>query len=505
MELLTVAETAAADRAAIAAGVPGSVLMENAGRAVERAIRRRFRPVPTVVLCGPGNNGGDGFVVARRLEAAGWPVRVALLGDRARLAGDAAAAAARWRGPVEPLAPAAVARAGLVVDAVFGAGLARPLPEVVAATFAACRAPVVAVDLPSGVAGDTGAVLGSAPQAVLTVTFFRLKPGHLLRPGRDRCGATVCAPIGIPEAVLAALAPRQFRNHPALWRHVLRPPGPADHKYSRGVVTIVAGARMTGAARLAARAARRAGAGLVTIACPDAAAAAACRAGEAGVIVTEAPLADLLADDRRRVWLVGPGGEAAAAAAARAVLAAGRTLVADADALRGAPETLAGAALITPHAGEFARLFGPPGADRLAAAREAARRIDGVVLLKGSDTVIAAADGRAAITEGAPAWLATAGTGDVLAGIAAALIAQGLPPWEAGCAAAWAHAAAARRAGPHLIAEDLAEHLPTVLAAAANPAGRLPADRPEMLDCGVREEEGAWRPPPHPPDCSTGR
>lgn len=464
-ELLTVAEMARADAAAIAGGMPGMALMEHAGRAVARAIRRHFRPCPTVVLCGPGNNGGDGFVVARRLEEAGWPVRVALYGDRDRLAGDAARAAARWRGPVEPLAPAAVARAQLVVDAVFGAGLARPVGGVVAATLAACRAPVVAVDLPSGVAGDTGAVLGFAPQAALTVTFFRLKPAHLLRPGRDLCGETLCAPIGIPDAVLPAIAPRTFRNDPALWRGRLRRPGPDDHKYSRGSLTIVAGAAMTGAARLAARAARRAGAGLVTIACPDAASAAACRAGEPGVIVTEMPVGDLLGDARRQVWLVGPGGGGRAPEAAAAIRAAGRVLVADADALRGAPEALAGAALVTPHEGEFARLFGAPGPDRLAAARAAARRIGGAVLLKGSDTIIAAPDGRAAITAGAPPWLATAGTGDVLAGIAAALVAQGMPAWEAGCAAAWAHAAAARRAGPLLIAEDLADHLPGVLAA----------------------------------------
>jgi NAD(P)H-hydrate epimerase len=464
-QLLTVADMARADAGAIAGGVPGIVLMEHAGRAVERAIRRRFRPCPTVVLCGHGNNGGDGFVVARRLHEAGWPVRVALLGGCDRLAGDAALAASRWRGGVEPLAPTAVARARLVVDAVFGAGLARPVEGVVAETFAACRAPIVAVDLPSGVAGDTGAVLGTAPQAALTVTFFRLKPAHLLRPGRDLCGEVVCAEIGIPPAVLEGIAPRLFRNDPALWRAALRHPGPGDHKYSRGSLTIVAGEAMTGAARLAARAARRAGAGLVTIACPDAASAAACRAGDPGVIAVEAPVTDLLGDLRRQVWLVGPGGGMRAPAIAAAILAAGRTLVADADALRGSPQAISGAALITPHEGEFARLFGTSAGDRLDTVRAAAARLLGAVLLKGSDTIIAAPDGRAAITDGAPAWLATAGTGDVLAGIAAALIAQGTPPWEAGCAAAWVHAAAARRAGAYMIAEDLPDHLPGVLAA----------------------------------------
>lgn len=462
--VLTVAEMGHADRLTIAGGTPGIALMENAGRAVTHAILRRFRPRLTVVLAGPGNNGGDGFVVARRLEEAGWPVRVALLGARDGLRGDAALAAARWRGPLLPLSPAALGGAGLVVDALFGAGLARPIEGVAAETIRAIAAPVVAIDLPSGVAGDTGAVLGVAPQAVLSVTFFRLKPAHLLLPGRDLCGEVVCAPIGIQEDVLDRIGPTTFRNDPALWRNLLRPPGSADHKYSRGTVTIVAGPAMTGAARLAARAARRAGAGLVTIAAPDAGSATACRAGDPGVIVTEAPLQALFADERRRVWLVGPGGGDRAPEIARAVLAAGRRLVADADALRGAPEDLRGTAMATPHAAEFARLFGPLGTDRLAAVRQAARRLDGVVVLKGSDTIIAAPDGRAAINPAAPAWLATGGTGDVLAGIAAALLAQGLPAFEAACAAAWAQAQAAHRAGPHLIAEDLADHLPAVFA-----------------------------------------
>ncbi len=463
-EVLRTREMVRADALTIASGIPGHVLMENAGRAVARAIRRRFRPAPTVVLAGPGNNGGDGFVVARRLEESGWPVRVALFGDRARLTGDAASAAARWTGPLVAGSPEALRGAGLVVDAVFGAGLTRPVEGLIAETFAAIEVPVVAVDLPSGVAGDTGAVLGAAPRATLTVTFFRLKPAHLLLPGRDLCGAIVCAPIGIPDSVLDRIVPTTWRNDPALWRDRLRRPGSLDHKYTRGNLTVVAGKAMTGAARLAARAARRAGAGLVTIACPDAASAAACRSGDPGVIVTEAPLPRLLEDQRRQVWLVGPGGGTAAREAARAVLAASRQLVADADALAGAPEELAGASIVTPHAGEFERLFGPVGEDRCAAVRAAASAIRGVVLLKGSDTVIAAPDGRCAINGAAPPWLATAGTGDVLAGLAASLLAQGLPSWEAACAAAWLHAAAAAEAGPYLIAEDLADHLPTVLA-----------------------------------------
>jgi hydroxyethylthiazole kinase-like uncharacterized protein yjeF len=469
--LLTPAEMAAADRAAIAAGVEGFTLMRNAGRAVARAIQRRFRPCRVAVLCGPGNNGGDGFVIAAYLAERGWPVRVALLGERAALAGDAARAAALWHGPVATLSPSVIEGAGLVVDAVFGAGLARPVEGVAAETLAAASAlPVVAVDLPSGVSGLTGEVLGTAPRAVLTVTFFRLKPGHLLLPGRDLCGETVAADIGVPAAVLAEVAPRAFRNAPALWRDALPRRSATDSKYSRGHLTIVGGTAMTGAARLAAASARRVGAGLVTIAAGDAASAAAYRAGDAGVIVSEASIDALLADGRRNAWLVGPGlGQGARTERALALLlASGRLVVVDADgitACAGAPDRLRGAALLTPHAGEFARVFGPVGPDKPAAARRAAASTGAVVLLKGADTVIAAPDGRVAIDAGAPPDLATAGTGDVLAGAAAGLIAQGMDAFAAAAAAAWALGAAARSAPPGLIAEDLAPLLPRVLAA----------------------------------------
>jgi hydroxyethylthiazole kinase-like uncharacterized protein yjeF len=324
------------------------------------------------------------------------------------------------------------------------------------------------VDVPSGLDGATGAVRGFAPPAVLTVTFFRLKPGHLLLPGRSLCGETVLADIGLPDAALPA-GIRTFRNHPSLWP--LPVPDPAGHKYSRGHVTVLGGAAMTGAARLAAVAARRAGAGMVTIAAGGA--GAVYRAAEAGTIVDDRPLAALLADDRRRVWVCGPGlGAAAAAAALPALLAAGRQVVVDADALTicaGAPVRLSGAAVLTPHAGEFARVFGAPGADRLAAARAAAARTGSVVLLKGPDTIVAAPDGRAAVNDSAPPWLATAGAGDVLAGLIAGLLAQGMAPWEAACAAAWLHGVAATRFGPGLVAEDL----PPLLPLAAEQAWRL--------------------------------
>ncbi len=452
LELLTPEETAAADRAAAALGRPVAWLMENAGRAVARAMRARLRPCRTLVLCGPGNNGGDGYVAARHLAAAGWPVRVASLGPP------------RWHGLRAPFTAEAAARADLVVDAVFGAGLSRDLDGGLADVLRAARR-VVAVDVPSGLDGATGAVRFYAPQAALTVTFFRLKPGHLLLPGRTLCGETVLADIGLPDAAMPA-GVRTFRNHPALW--TLPAPDPAGHKYRRGHVTVLGGAGMTGAARLAAAAARRAGAGMVTIAATGA--ADIYRAGAPGVMVDERPVAELLADSRRNAWVCGPGlGVIAAAAALPALLAAGRQVVVDADALSVCaddPERLRGAAVLTPHAAEFARVFGPPGADRLAAVRAAAVRTGAVVLLKGADTIVAAPDGRAVVNDNAPPWLATAGAGDVLAGVIAALLGQGMPAWEAACAGAWLHGAAATRAGPGLIAEDLPALLPAAFDAA---------------------------------------
>ncbi len=456
-ELLSPVEMSEADRLA----GQGPALMAAAGRAVAQAIRQRFRPCRVLVLAGPGNNGGDGYVAARHLERAGWDVAVAALAPPA--GGDAAGAAAAWRGPMRAFAPAEAGRAGLVVDALFGAGLSRALGGPAADILAALRAPIVAVDIPSGVCGATGAVRGFAPQAALTVTFFRLKPGHLLRPGRDLCGERVLADIGLPAAVLDRIRPMTFANGPALWR--LPRPDAASHKHSRGHVTIVSGTEMAGAALLAARAARRMGAGLVTLACAEGTSAFLHRLAEPGALVVQATgmqdLLSLLIDDaRRQVFLLGPGlpPDATTRGAVTALLRAGRRLVLDAGALTawaGQPEGLAGAAILTPHEGEFTRLFGPVGEDRLAAACEAARRSGAVVLLKGSDSVIAAPDGRAAINHNAPPWLATGGSGDVLAGLAAALLAQGLPPFEAACAAAWLQGEAASRLGRGLVAEDL--------------------------------------------------
>jgi hydroxyethylthiazole kinase-like uncharacterized protein yjeF len=459
--LLTPDEMSRADQMAVRRGHPGPVLMEAAGRAVARAIQRHIARCRVLVLAGPGNNGGDGYVAARLLAQEGWPVRLAALAPP-RAGSDAAGAARLWSGPVVRFAPEEVDRSDVVVDAVFGAGLARPVDGLVAEALRAARR-VVAVDVPSGLDGATGLVRGYAPHAALTVTFFRLKPGHLLLPGRDLCGRIELADIGIPEAVLDDIKPNGFANLPGLWR--IPALHAESHKYTRGHVTVVGGATMTGAARLAAEAARRAGAGMVTIA--PRGAGAVYRSAEPGLLVNEADIATLLQDERRKVWVCGPGlGPEEARDILPALLAAQRLVVGDADvfsAFSGDPDGLRGAAVLTPHAGEFARVFGGPAHDRLSAARAAASRTGAVVLLKGADTIIAAPDGKAAINLSAPPWLATAGAGDVLSGIIGGLLAQGMPAWEAAAGGAYLHGRAAAVAGPGMVVEDLLPALIRVL------------------------------------------
>jgi ADP-dependent NAD(P)H-hydrate dehydratase / NAD(P)H-hydrate epimerase len=475
--LLTPAEMAMADHAAIEGGLAGAQLMETAGRAVADTVLERWSPRPVAVLCGPGNNGGDGFVAARHLAAAGWPVRLGLLGERAALAGDAAHHAALWREKVSALDAGLLQGAALIIDAIFGAGLSRDVDGAARAAIEAMAAsglPVVAIDVPSGLDGATGAVRGAAAPATVTVTFFRKKPGHLLLPGRALSGEVVLADIGIPARVLAAIAPRTHENGPALWLDAYPWPRLETHKYKRGHALVVGGAVMTGAARLAARAALRIGAGLVTLAAP-AGAWPVYAASLTGVIVqpVAAPEAfgALLGDVRRNALLIGPGAGMTAETRARALaaLATRRAVVLDADALTvfaDAPEMLfaaiAGPTVMTPHEGEFRRLFTAPG-DKLARARAAARQSGAVVLLKGADTVIAAPDGRAAINANAPPELATAGSGDVLSGLVTGLLAQGLDPFRAACAACWLHGDAAERFGPGLVAEDIVEMLPQAL------------------------------------------
>ena len=463
-ELLTPDEMAMVDARAPGLGVPGLTLMEHAGRAVARAIRARVWPCRTLVLCGPGNNGGDGYVVARLLQQEGWPVRLARHAPP-RAGGDAAAMAARWRGPEADFTAEEAKRAELVIDAVFGAGLARDIPPEVSDVLGAARR-IVAIDVPSGLDGATGAARGAVAKAMMTVTFHRLKPGHLLLPGRMLCGDLHLADIAMPEGALLRSEVKTFVNGPDLWE--LPALTMAGQKYTRGILSVLAGSEMAGAARLAAMGARRAGAGLLTLVVSGD--GDVLRGTEPGLIISEAPLEELLQDQRRKTWLCGPGlGLERARAVLPQLIKAGRRIVADADALgacAGAPEGLRGVSVITPHGGEFSRLFGPVGACKLAAARAAAQRIDAVVVLKGADTVIAAPDGRAAINHNAPPTLATAGSGDVLAGIIAGLLTQGMAAFEAACAGVWLHGEAANLApvSAGLIAEDLGEGLAQALA-----------------------------------------
>lgn len=473
--LLTVAEMYAADKGAVDAGIASDTLMENAGAAVARAIQDRWQPCTVAILCGPGNNGGDGFVVARLLRDAGWTVRLSLLGEAASLKGDAQRNAERWAGPVEPLTVAALEGAELVVDAIFGAGLARPIEGSVRDVIEAIGdRPVIAIDVPSGVHGDSGSVMGVAPRATLTITFFRRKPGHLLLPGRVHCGETVLADIGIPDTVLQAITPAQSANQPELWARKFPWPKLDDHKYSRGHAVVTGGRHMTGAARLAAQAAQRVGAGLVTAIVPSEA-FVVYKITLSSVLVHSfldtASFAEFVGERRVSACLVGPGNGVSGGVRERALAAlrTGKPIVLDADALtvfEDATEllfdTISGPCVLTPHDGEFARLFDNEG-DKLTRVRRAAALSGAVVVLKGADTVIAAPDGRAAINDNAPPDLATGGSGDVLAGFVTGLLAQGLDPFDAACMAVWLHGAVAAEFGPGLVADDLIATLPVVL------------------------------------------
>lgn len=494
-EVLTTVAMRALESRVIAGGTTGLALMERAGAAVAGHIRLRWpKAGRAVVLCGPGNNGGDGYVIARHLAQAGWQVR--LLGTDTATP-DAAEMRRRWAGGVEPLTKVALntADAEVYVDAIFGIGLTRPPEGEIAAILARLYARTgdaqfygprtVAVDCPSGLDLDSGRWL-PLPQGLgvpdsgtrLTVTFHSLKPGHLLADGPTACGEVVVAPIF------------DFQPAPSSgegW--VLRPPTEpgiltataaplaktGGHKFTHGHALILAGGfGYGGAARLAARAALRVGAGLVTLGPPKSALIE--HAGPPDALmrrgVDDAPtLAALLEDDRITAVALGPGcGIDRAGHLIDPILASRRPCVLDADALSAlATRGFAGlhdGCVLTPHEGEFARLFPDlsPQTNKLAATREAAARSGAVVLLKGPDTVIAAPDGQARIHSAYDIpWLATAGAGDVLTGLIAGLLARSMPPLEAAATGAFLHGAAARRFGPGLIADDLPDLIPAVL------------------------------------------
>jgi hydroxyethylthiazole kinase-like uncharacterized protein yjeF len=488
IELLTPPQMALADRLTIEGGTPGIELMENAGRAVADAVSARAHSGPILVVAGPGNNGGDGFVAARLLAERGREVRLMLIGERERLKGDAALAAQRWGRPIEPAEPAKFGSPGIIVDAMFGAGLDRPVEGTAQALIEAINAsgvPAVSVDLPSGINGNSGAVMGVAVRATETVTFFRRKPGHLLLPGRAHCGPVKVADIGISSTVLSEIRPQTFANEPPLWIAAFPQAAAGGHKYDRGHAVVVSGDMpTTGAAKLAARGALRIGAGLVTIASPNSALLAHA-AESAAVMVREvegaAALTEFLADRRRNAVVLGPGGGVGAAMRDQvaAALNSGAAVVLDADAvtsfaghgdgLGALIKSMPGRPVVlTPHEGEFRRLFSLLETNshlhsKVEQTRVASRSSGAIVVLKGADTVVADPAGRAAIAANAPATLATAGSGDVLAGMIAGLVAQGMPAFEAAAAAVWLHGEAAKAFGPGLISEDLPDMLPAVL------------------------------------------
>ena len=490
--LLSTAEMGQADSLTIEAGLPGRQLMEAAGQSIARIMLEKLNPGRTLVLCGPGNNGGDGFVVARVLRENGWPVSLMLMGTTDRLKGNARLMADLWDGEILPLSKDGLSDCDLIVDGLFGAGLDRPLEGALLELVCAANesdAVKVAIDVPSGLSGDSGLALGGCLEADFTVTFFRRKPGHLLYPGKALCGEVLVTDIGISDRVLSDINPQTWLNAPAVWGERFPVPSPAGHKYTRGHAVVVSGdLAHTGACRLAAGAALRVGSGLVSVACePEAVPVHAAQLTAVMIRSYQSPgqFADYLTDHRLNAWCIGPANGVTKETRGRVleILAAGKQAVLDADALtvfQDRPEELFTAicteerkkgsreVVLTPHEGEFGRLFpelmgGEEGFDRLKGAREAAEKSGAVMLLKGPDTVVAAPDGRATIMENAPADLATAGSGDVLSGLVTGLLAQGMPAFEAASAAVWLHAEAARTFGAGLTAEDISPSLPTVL------------------------------------------
>ncbi len=472
------------DRAAIQSGIVGYNLMNAAGAAVAACVLKNYSAVTgAVILCGPGNNGGDGYIVARLLHTSGMAVRVYSTVDPSVLKGDALLAFRDWNKLVVPIDDFEVSPGWLVVDALFGAGLERNIGTQLAEVFKHIQAagcPVVSVDLPSGVSGNTGQIMGAALRANFTVTFAAPKPGHFLMPGGQLCGAVQVADIGIPQRLIVSHSDSLWLNSPALWAGDLPQPDRNAHKYQRGHLGVFSGGfAQTGAARIAASAGLRAGAGLVSVLSPGSAVAANAAHLTAVMqrkIDNEADLESLLEDRRYSAFVLGPGFGVGEKARKFALMIAesDRKLVLDADGISsfgGQTTSLFNTCVrgetrlvLTPHDGEFSRLFPGLYADstlsKIDRTRLAAKRSNGVVLYKGADTVVAAPDGRAVINTNGPAWLATAGSGDCLAGIIGALLAQGMAPFAATAAAAYMHGLAGHRAGEGLTAETLVENIP---------------------------------------------
>lgn len=475
--VLTPQQMAAADKAAIASGVTGAALMESAGRAVMEVILQRYDPCRTLILCGPGNNGGDGFVVARLLAEAGWPVTVVSTQPRGKYKGDAAAMVQAWKGEILPLEKADIAKAELLVDALFGTGLGKPVVGEIAALIERMNdsdKPVVAVDIPSGIDGAAGAIKGVAVAADCTVTFARKKVGHLLLPGFVHAGEVHLADIGIADKAIIAQKPSLYENTPQLWREYFPQLHIEDHKYKRGHSIVLGGdIAHSGAALLAAEAALRVGSGLVTQLVPQSALAVYATASKKAVMTRAVEeMSGFLEDERANAWLLGPGLGIGKTTREKviAVLKWRKKTVLDADTLSSFAgdsvalfEALHQDCLLTPHEGEFARLFPQLTGTKLERAQQAAILCGAHILLKGPDTILASPDGTAILHAVNAPQLATAGSGDVLAGLCTGLIAQGMPVPMAAAAAIWLHARAALLLGRGLIADDLVEIIPAIL------------------------------------------
>ncbi len=483
--VLTVDKMADADQLTIAdlisSGHAGAQLMEEAGLAVVREITKNFEGRRAVILCGPGNNGGDGFVVARHLKEAGLKVKVALLGSVNNLKDDALHMQNLWGDQIEALNPDALKDQDIIVDAIFGTGLSKEITGIVYDTLRKANdlaAHKIAVDIPSGIKGDTGEILGIAFKADQTVTFCRKKPAHLLYPGKQYCGEIMVSDIGINARTIEQVSPDIFENDPDLWINDFPVHAPTIHKYQRGHAVIVSGGMThTGASRLAATAALRIGAGLVSISSPEDALAVHAAHLTAVMIRKRDQIIEDLKDPRLNAWCIGPAAGLGIKTRKNVlqILRAEKKTVLDADALtvfeQGPLELFDAINLIeknncvlTPHSGEFARLFpNLKQLDKISAAGAAAKLSGAVVIYKGADSVIAAPDGRTVISNNAPATLATAGSGDVLAGLVCGLMAQNMPPFEASCAAVWIQAQCANEIGVGLISEDLPSCIPLIM------------------------------------------
>ena len=481
LEVLNTQEMYKADSDTIESGILGVELMENAGFSTAKIIIDNWNPCPLLILCGPGNNGGDGFVIARHLKKAGWPIRVASLVSIDKYKGDAATMAQKWDGAIELLSEkTALTNTALVVDAVFGIGLSKPLGKEIRQLFKKINnnhiIKVIAVDIPSGINGDTSNVDPDTLKADLTVTLCRKKIGHLLLPGKVFCGKVHVVSIGITDKTIANMNTHIFENHPALWLKDYPWPVPEDHKYKRGHTLILGSLDMTGAACMAGHAALRSGSGLMTIATPQESRDIYARYKAnflLKTIKTSKNFKALLNDKRINTVLLGPGAGITSELkeiTLDTVSCKEKACILDADAItvfKDNPEelftVLHDKCVLTPHEKEFERLFGKSNDNKLIRAQNASKKSGAVVVLKGNDTIIAAPDGTTIINTNSPSTLATAGSGDVLSGMIAGLIAQGMPVFQSACAAVWLHGACAKSFGPCLIAEDIADQLPIAL------------------------------------------